>query len=72
MNKICQTGTSVGVTALLAVPWLLFACSALGQSAAAGLDYGPHAVGFRFVTEIDHSRTLGPRTAFDGTIVQGE
>jgi len=37
------------------------------QPVTAALDYGSHPVGFRAVREIDRSRTVQAKTAFDGT-----
>ena len=64
-----------GVRQRIAVLILLFAATCDNTAAApatAALDYGPHAVGFRFLTELDHSRAVLPRTTFDGVQTTGE
>ena len=45
---------------------------ALAQHVTAALDYGRHPVGFRAVTEIDRSRTVQPKTTFDGKPLPGQ
>ena len=44
---------------------------AFAQPVTAALDYGRHPVGFRAVTEIDHSRTVQSKTTFDGKPLPG-
>jgi len=45
---------------------------AAAQPVTEALDYGPHPVGFRTVTEIDQSRIVQARTTFDGKPIPGE
>ena len=59
-------------TGLLA---LLVAAACIDSDAAPvtpAADYGPHAVGFRFVTELDQSRAVQPGRSFDGITASGE
>jgi hypothetical protein len=51
---------------------LLRAAAAPAQPVTAALDYGPHPVGFRAVSELDRSRTVQAKTAFDGAATPGE
>jgi dienelactone hydrolase len=60
------------VLALVIVASLLSACPALAQPVIAALDYGPHPVGFRAVSEADRSRTVQSKTAFDGAANPGD
>ena len=59
-------------TLALASVLVLRGTSALAQPVTAALDYGPHPVGFRAVTEIDRSRTVQSKTTFDGKALPGE
>lgn len=60
------------VFALVVITSLLRATAASAQSVTAALDYGPHPVGFRAVTEIDQSRTVQSKTTFEGKPQPGE
>ena len=60
------------IPAFLALISLVRLEPALAQPVVAALDYGPHAVGFRAVSELDRSRTVQPKTAFDGAANPGD